>query len=79
MGQQVSLDKVAHSTTVRKTVVHKTVDLDRVDLENFKNVLGHHDKEWYPERQIMEPRPQPQAEMLWVQGGKYGLLENHNN
>lgn len=64
---------------IRKAVVRKTVGLDRVDLENVKIVLGHHDKLWYTKRQITEPRPQPQADMLWVQGGKYGLLENHNN
>ena len=79
MGRQFALNKVAHSTAVRKTVVRKMVDLDRVVLEYLNIVLGHHGKLWYPKQQTTEPRPQQKVEMLWVQGDKYGLLENHNN
>jgi len=48
MGQQVSLDKVAHKMVVHEMDAHKMADLGRKDLENLKFALGHPDKWWYP-------------------------------
>ena len=79
VGLQVALDKVVRNTAVHWRVVRKTADLDRVVLENWQGVLGHHNKRWYPKQRIMEPRLQLQVEMAKVQGNKYELLENRNN
>ena len=53
VGLQVALDKVVHNTAVHKRAARKTADLDKVVLENWQGVLGHHDNRWYPKQRIM--------------------------
>lgn len=50
MGQQVALNMVVCNMVIHETTARKVVDLDGVELEDLKTVLGHHDKWWYPKQ-----------------------------
>jgi len=55
VGLQVALDKAVRNTATRRRVVCKMANLDKVVLENWQGVLGHHDNRWYPKQQITGP------------------------